>query len=66
MFELLEESLAIKSACNFREIIKKGITVRKTADVIIATYYIENKLFLLFLDKEFIPFVDNLKLDSAC
>ena len=66
VFELLGESLAIKSAGNFRKLRKKGITIRKTADVIIATYCIENKLPLLFSDKDFIPFVDNLKLRSAC
>jgi len=66
VFELLGEALAIKSANNFRKLRKKGITVRKTADVIIATYCIENKISLLFSDKDFIPFVDNLRLRSAC
>ena len=66
VFDLLGEDLAIKSANNFRKLRKKGITVRKTADVIIATYCIENKLPLLFSDKDFIPFVDNLKLRSVC
>ena len=66
VFELLGEKLAIKSANNFRKLRKKGITVRKTADVIIATYCIENKISLLFSDKDFIPFVDNLKLRSVC
>ncbi len=63
--DLLGEELAIKSANNFRKLRKKGITIRKTADVIIATYCIENKLSLLFTDKDFIPFVDNLRLKSA-
>ncbi len=64
--DLLGKELAIKSADNFRKLRKKGITVRKTADVIIATYCIENKIPLLFTDKDFIPFVDNLRLKSAC
>jgi len=66
VFELLGENLAIKSANNFRKLRKKGITIRKTADVIIATYCIENKIPLLFSDKDFIPFVENLKLRSVC
>ena len=60
------EELAIKSANNFRALRKRGITVRKTADVIIATYCIENKIPLLFSDRDFLPFVENLKLVSAC
>ena len=66
VFELLGENIAIKSANNFRKLRKKGITVRKTADVIIATFCIENRIPLLFSDKDFIPFIDNLKLRSVC
>jgi len=64
--ELIGKKIAIKSADNFRKLRKKGITIRKTADVIIATYCIENKIPLLFTDKDFIPFVKNLRLKSAC
>ena len=64
--DLLGKDMAIKSANNFRKLRKKGITIRKTADVIIATYCIENKLPLLFSDKDFAPFVDNLRLKSVC
>ena len=64
--DLLGKELAIKSANNFRKLRKKGITIRKTADVIIATYCIENKIPLLFTDKDFIPFVENLRMKSAC
>jgi predicted nucleic acid-binding protein len=64
--DLLGKDLAIKSANNFRKLRKKGITIRKTADVIIATYCIENKMPLLFTDKDFLPFVANLRLKPAC
>ncbi len=64
--DLLGKELAIKGANNFRKLRKKGITIRKTADVIIATYCIENKLPLLFTDKDFLPFVANLRLKPAC
>jgi len=64
--DLLGKELAIKGANNFRLLRKKGITVRKTNDVIIATYCIENKIPLLFSDKDFLPFVKHLKLKSVC
>lgn len=59
---LVTPELAIKSACNFRYFRKKGITVRKTIDVMIATYCIENSIALLHSDKDFIPFVEHLGL----
>ena len=65
VYDLLGKDMAVKSANNFRKLRKKGITIRKTADVIIATYCIENKIPLLFTDKDFVPFVDNLRLKSA-
>ncbi|MEW8525382.1 MAG: PIN domain nuclease [Candidatus Thiodiazotropha endolucinida] len=65
IFDMLGMRMAIKSAENFRELRKKGITVRKTADVIIATFCIENKLPLLFSDKDFKPFVKHLGLAAA-
>jgi predicted nucleic acid-binding protein len=62
VFDMLGKGLAIKSAENFRKLRKKGITIRKTADVIIATYCIEHDFPLLFSDKDFQPFVEHLKL----
>ena len=41
---------------------RKGVTVRKTTDVIIATFCIENHMPLLFSDRDFLPFVDKLGL----
>lgn len=65
IFDMLGTQIAIKSAENFRALRKKGITVRKTADVIIATFCIEKKLPLLFSDKDFRPFVKYLGLTEA-
>ena len=65
VFEMLGESRAIKSAANFRYLRTKGITIRKTADVIIATFCIDQRLPLLFADKDFKPFVDYLGLIEA-
>ena len=66
IYEMLGVELALKSANNFRKLRKQGITIRKTVDVIIATYSIENKLPLLFSDKDFLPFVKYLRLRSVC
>jgi predicted nucleic acid-binding protein len=65
IYDLLGLRMALKSADNYRQLRKKGITIRKTADVIIASFCIENNLPLLFSDKDFIPFVKHLKLISA-
>lgn len=65
IFDMLGTKMAIKSAENFRTLRKKGITVRKTADVIIASFCIEQKIPLLFSDKNFKPFVKHLGLTEA-
>ena len=59
---LCGEDIAIKSAENYRKLRKKGITIRKTIDVIIATFCIENDIVLLHNDKDFIPFEKHLGL----
>lgn len=64
-FEMLGTDMAIKAADNYRELRKKGITIRKTTDVIIATFCIEKKLPLLFSDKDFLPFVKHLRLPAV-
>ena len=65
VYDLVGKEMAIKSADNFRALRKKGITVRKPVDVIIATFCIEKKLPLLFLDKDFKPFVKHLGLSAV-
>ena len=65
IYDLFGKTMAIKSADNFRALRKKGITVRKPVDVIIATFCIEKKLPLLFLDKDFKPFVKHLGLSAV-
>ena len=65
IFDLVGKDMAIKSAENFWTLRKKGITIRKPVDVIIASFCIERKLPLLFSDRDFTPFVKNLGLISA-
>lgn len=62
VFNMLDTSIAIESADNFRLLRKKGITVRKTVDAIIATFCIKNNLPLLHSDKDFEPFHKYLRL----
>jgi len=62
---MLNTSIALRSAENFRTLRKKGVTVRKTIDTIIATYCIENNFSLLYSDTEFRPFQRYLNLRSA-
>ncbi|MEN8251379.1 MAG: PIN domain nuclease [Bacteroidota bacterium] len=64
-YELFGNDMVVKCANNFRALRKKGITIRKTNDVIIATFCIDKKIPLLFSDKDFLPFVKHLKLKSV-
>lgn len=63
--ELLGSDMALKVAENYRALRKKGITVRKTADTIIATFCIEHGIPLLYADRDFNPFVRHLGLKPA-
>lgn len=57
------QALALKSAMNFRLLRKRGVTVRKTIDVIIGTFCIYNQVTLLHCDRDFDPMVKYLGLE---
>jgi len=61
---MLGPEMAVKSAENYRKLRQQGITVRKTIDVMIATYCIEHALPLLYSDRDFDPMVQYLGLYS--
>jgi predicted nucleic acid-binding protein len=65
IFELINTQIALQSANNYRYLRKKGITIRKTINVIIATFCLQTNLSLLFIDQDFIPFMEHLNLISA-
>ena len=65
IYELFGLPAIEQCAQNYRKLRKRGITIRKTFDVIIATFCIQNKLPLLFTDKDFNPFVKHLGLAPA-
>jgi predicted nucleic acid-binding protein len=58
-------TIAIQAARNYRTLRAKGITVRKTIDTLIATRCIIDGLTLLYSDRDFDPFVQELGLNSA-
>ena len=60
--EMLNAALAVQSARNYRAMRKKGITVRKTIDCLIATYCLETNTALLHCDRDFDPFEQQLGL----
>ncbi len=60
--EMVNPELALQSARNYRLLRRKGITVRKTIDSLIATYCIENEHDLLHNDNDFDGYEKHLKL----
>ncbi|NQV71565.1 PIN domain nuclease [bacterium] len=65
VFDLLGPKRALKSVENYRMLRHRGITIRKTDDVIIASFCIDERYPLLFSDRDFDPFVQHLGLTSA-
>ncbi|WP_370050565.1 PIN domain nuclease [Mariprofundus sp. EBB-1] len=62
---MLGPEAAIRAAENYRSLRKHGVTVRKTIDVMIASYCIEHDLPLLYSDRDFDPMVEILHLQSV-
>ena len=58
------KELAVETAVHFRFLRKKGVSVRKTIDSVIATFCIKNEIELLHNGKDFEPFVTHLGLKS--
>jgi hypothetical protein len=56
------EDIAIEAARNFRRLRSKGVTVRGTIDVLIATRCIADGVRLLHSDRDFDGFVEHLGL----
>lgn len=65
VYSILNTELAYKSADNYRRLRKQGLTVRKTIDVIVATFCIENDFALLHCDKDSLPLHQILGLRNA-
>ena len=61
--DMSNQTIALASADNYRYLRTKGITVRKTIDMLIATFCIQNKYQLLHTDKDFDVIEKYLPLD---
>ena len=59
---LLNQDVAIESARNYRRLRRRGVTVRKTIDALIATWCIQHDTPLLHCDRDFDPFATFLML----
>jgi predicted nucleic acid-binding protein len=62
---LLDADLAPRAARNYRKLRDMGVTIRKTADVIIGTFCIERGCSLLHDDRDFAPMEEHLGLVAA-
>ena len=63
--DMTSRELAIRSADNYRWLKKRGVTVRRTIDVLIATFCLAEDLPLLHDDQDFLPFEEYLGFRSV-
>jgi predicted nucleic acid-binding protein len=56
------DAIAVVAARNFRSLRRRGITIRKTIDLLIGTWCIENRRPLLHNDSDFHPMARHLGL----
>jgi len=63
-FDLLGSDMVEVCARNYRSLRKRGITIRKTVDVVIASFCIRHQLPLLYADRDFSPFEKHLGLKN--
>ena len=59
---MMSGDLAARAARNYRTLRERGVTIRKTVDVIIATFCLDRKHALLHDDRDFDAFADHLGL----
>ena len=60
--EVVGKKLALAAAAHYRFLRAKGITIRGTVDLLIATWCIENKIPLLHADRDYEGFHEHLGL----
>jgi len=65
LVSLSSPDLAIKAAANYRLLRRRGITIRKTIDVIVGTFCIERGHALLHSDRDFEPMERYLGLQTV-
>ena len=62
---MVGDANAVAAARNYRSLRRRGITIRKTVDMLIGTWCIENRVPLLHNDGDFRPMVRHLGLIEA-
>lgn len=61
---MVGRDIALKAAGNYRALRAKGVTVRKTIDMLIGTFCMENGHRLLHRDRDFDPIEKHLGLET--
>lgn len=61
-FDLLGRERADRVAMRYRRLRRNGVTIRKTVDVVIASFCVDEGIPLLFSDRDFLPMVKYLGL----
>lgn len=64
-YPMFGPQMVSKCADNFRALREKGITIRKTNDLIIASFCIDQNMPLLYVDRDFKPFTAHLGLRAV-
>lgn len=64
-YDMLGLERSERAAGRYRALRKSGVTLRKTIDVIIGSFCIDEGLPLLFSDRDFLPMVEHLGLQPA-
>ena len=62
---MVGRDMALKSASNYRALRAKGVTVRRTIDMLIATFCMEKEHSLLHSDRDFDPIEEHLGLETV-
>lgn len=62
---LLDYERGVRAAERYRGLRKRGITIRRRADVLIASYCLDEGVALLTRDRDFAPFAKHLGLRLA-
>lgn len=65
VFDMVGVDIALRSAANYHQLRKQGLTIRKTVDCLIATFVIQRGYLLLHDDHDFEPFARHLGLQCV-
>lgn len=65
MAPMVGPAVAFQAARNYRLLRARGITVRKTIDLLIGTFFVEHRHSLIHNDRDFRPMVEHLGLQEA-